>query len=123
MDSTFLQKITSFLLEFLYFGIDWFYNAMIDCINAIILLLKTFIIGLAALFPANPCGSLIASCSDAVAGGGVSAPDSVIWAKALQTLAWLMPMEFMANLVGCAMTTVMAYFLIAPLMRWAKLLT
>lgn len=118
---TIVPKITAFLLELLYFGIDWLYNAMIDIINALILVLSTFITGLVSLFPSNPCGSLIASCSDVTAAVGT--PDAGLLAIALQTIAWLLPMAFLVNLVGCAMMTVMAYFMIAPLMRWAKLIT
>lgn len=118
---TIIPKITAFLLELLYFGIDWLYNAMIDLINALILVLSTFISGVVSLFPSNPCGSLIASCSDATST--LASPDSALWAIALQTIAWLLPMAFLVNLVGCAMMTVMVYFTVAPLMRWAKLIT
>ena len=118
---TIVPKITAFLLDLLYFGIDWLYNAVVDLINAIILVVTTFISGLVALFPANPCGSLIASCSDTTAA--LSAPDSALWGIALQTIAWLIPMAYLINLIGCAMMSVMIYFTIAPLMRWAKLIT
>jgi len=118
---TIVPKITAFLLELLYFGIDWLYNAMIDIINALILVLTTFITGLVALFPSNPCGSLIASCSEATTA--LAAPDSALWGVALQTIAWLIPMAFLVNLVGCVMMSVMVYFTVAPLMRWAKLIT
>lgn len=116
-----LNVLTTFLLNLLYFAIDWLYNAMIDIINALILVVSTFITGLVALFPANPCGSLIASCSEATSG--LSAPPSELWSVAINTISWLIPMAFLVNLVGCAMMSVMIYFMIAPLMRWAKLIT
>lgn len=118
---TIVPKLTAFFLDLLYFGIDWLYNAMIDLVNAVILVLSTFLTGLVALFPANPCGSLIASCSDAQAN--LTAPDSAMWATAINTIAWLIPMEFLVNLVGCAMMGVMSYFLLAPLLRWGKIIT
>lgn len=118
---TIVPKLTAFFLELLYFGIDWLYNAMIELVNSVILVLSTFIIGLVALFPANPCGSLIASCSDAQSN--LTAPDAEYWSYAINTIAWLIPMEYLVNLVGCAMMGVMSYFIIAPLLRWAKLIT
>lgn len=118
---TIVPKITAFLLELLYFAIDWLYNAMIDLINALILVVSTFIMGLLALFPGNPCGSLIAACSEATSA--VTAPSTELWTIVLQAIAWLLPMAYLVNLVGCVMTSVMIYFAIAPLMRWAKLIT
>jgi hypothetical protein len=118
---TIVPKITAFLIELLYFSIDWLYNAMIDVINALILIVTTFITGLLALFPSNPCGSLIASCTDV--STAIGSPPSEMWTVCVNTIAWLIPVAFLANLIGCAMITVMVYFSIAPLMRWAKLLS
>lgn len=120
MIESMLQKLTDFLLELLYFGIDWLYNAMIDCINAIIVIFSAFITGLLALFPSNPCGSLIASCGEITSS--VTAPPSEIWLLVVQTIAWLLPVTYLINLVGCVMISVMLYFSLAPLLRWAKLL-
>lgn len=116
-----MEGLSNFLIDLVYFAIDWLYNAMIDIINAFILVLATFVQGLVSLFPSNPCGSLIASCSDATAS--ISQVDSGIWLKCLQAIAWLLPMAYLVNLVGCAMMSIMIYFSIAPLMRYFKLTT
>lgn len=116
-----VEKITNFLLELVYFAVDWLYNAMIEFFNALILVLSYFIEGLVVLFPSNPCGSLIASCTEATAT--ISTVDPSLLSNILGVLAWLMPMAYLVNLVGCLMMSIMIYFAIAPLMRWAKLIT
>lgn len=116
-----LNLLTTFLLGLLYRLIDLLYNCMIELFNAIILIVSTFITSIVVLFPANPCSSLIASCSDVTVG--LTKPASSLWIVAMQTLSWLIPMQFLITLISCAMMSVMIYFSIAPLMRWAKLIT
>lgn len=116
-----LNSITNWIINFLPNFFNWCFNTFIDCINATITTLIFFIKSVVMLFPANPCGSLIASCSDVATQ--LPAPDSALMNKGLATLAWILPMAFLVNLVGCAMMSIMIYFSVASLMRWLKLIT
>lgn len=101
-----------------YFGN--FYNLLIDLLNTLISVLGPAAVAVIGIFPANPCGSLIASCSDIAQE---IPADPALLMKILHTIAWLMPMQFLANLVGCVLLSVMAFFTIAPVARYLKLLT
>lgn len=116
-----LLKITQFFIDLLARAIELLYNCAMELLNAIILILSTFIKSIVVLFPANPCSSMIASCSEVASN--LTAPDSAIWAFALNAIAWLLPIQFLVTMVSCVMMSVMIYFTIAPLMRWAKLIT
>lgn len=113
--------LTAFALALIPFFFSGFTNAVIDLINIIVSMLGPAAVRVIGFFPANPCLSVIGSCSDAAEAlydGG-----STIIPQMLNVLAWLLPMQFLANLVACVMFSVMCYFLIAPLARWFKLLS
>jgi len=116
-----IKLLSMFLLALVPFVFNGSYNLIIDILNYLITAIGPAATRVVGLFPANPCGSLIASCSDAVVSIGT--PDATFLSHALNAIAWLLPMSYLANLVGCAMLTIMIYFTMAPLARWFKLLS
>lgn len=115
-----IKPLSLFLLALIPFMFSGVYNIIIDILNAIISALGPAAVAVVGLFPSNPCGSLIASCSEV--SSNLPTPDSQILTKVLNTLAWVVPMEYLCNLVGCIMMTVMIYFTMAPVARWLKLI-
>lgn len=86
-------------------------NFLVDCINAAIVAFVALITAIANLLPA---GSLMPSLPPV--------PESGAWAATLQTLNWLFPVGFIINCFAFITTALLAYVMIAPLARWAKLL-
>lgn len=115
-----LKGLSLFLLALIPFFIDNVYNIIIDLINYLLVALVPAVVAVIGLFPANPCGSLIASCSEATTS--LSTPDASLLSIALQTLNWLLPVAFLTNLVACVMLSVVIFFSMAPVARWLKLL-
>lgn len=101
----------------------WVWALFLDLINFCIKLLATCLTTFANLFPDNPCGSLIASCADVTLYDDMSTAARAIYDAGLATLAWLFPVGFVVDLLTCTLMGVAAYFLIAPVLRWFKLLT
>lgn len=116
-----VKLLSTFILALIPFFFNSSYNLIIDLLNYLIQTIGPAATNIISLFPANPCGSLVASCSD-VAPLFDSA-DPGILALVLQCLAWLTPINFLVDLVGCSMLTVMIYFTMAPVARWLKLIT
>lgn len=86
-------------------------NFLIDCINAAIIALVAIITAIANLLPS---GSSMPSLPQV--------PDSGTWLTMIQTLNWLFPMTFIVSCFGFITAAILAYVVIAPLARWAKLL-
>jgi hypothetical protein len=116
-----VKLLSMFILALIPFFFNGSYNVIIDLLNYIMGAVAPAVVHVVGLFPANPCGSLIASCSDAVMS--LPKPDPTLLMKCLGVLNWLLPVAFLAQLVGCIMLTVMIYFTMAPVARWLKLLT
>ncbi|MRR55327.1 MAG: hypothetical protein EG822_12605 [Deltaproteobacteria bacterium] len=117
-----MAKVLSyFLLALVPFVISGSYDMIIKILNYLIGILAPAAVAVVGLFPDNPCGSLIGSCSIAVSN--LPPPDPTLLAKVLSFMAWFLPMGYLADLVGCIMLTVIIYFTMAPLARWFKLIT
>lgn len=116
-----VQALSVFFLALIPFFFSGFTNALIDLLNIIISMLGPAAINVIGMFPPNPCLSTIASCSDVAAQVGTLG--SPIVQTIINLLAWVFPMQFLANLIGCVLMSIMCYFLIAPLARWFKLIT
>lgn len=113
--------LSAFFIAIIPFFFDTAYNIMIDLLNFLIAALAPAAVAIIGIFPPNPCGSLIAACTDVISA--LPTPEPTLLLQCLQTLAWLLPIQYLVNLVGCAMFTVMIYFTIAPIARWLKLIT
>jgi len=92
--------------------VEWFYNAAIDLLQALIDLIPSFILSLLSLFPD---------------GSGMPALPSMPESSAtltafLSTLNWVFPLGYALQLFGWVSVSMLAYFALAPLFRWAKLL-
>jgi hypothetical protein len=114
-----VQALTVFALALIPFFFSSFTNWFIDLLNVIITAIGPAAIRVIGLFPPNPCLSVLANCSD----GAMSFVSSPTTTAILEMIAWVFPLAYLINLVGCIMFSVMCYFLIAPLARWFKLLT
>lgn len=95
----------------------WFHgflNLCIDLINTSLRGLVDFIISVCStLFPAaGCCGSLSVPIP----------PAGPVYDSLVHTLNWLFPMGTFIDLVGCIMTLMTAFFAVAPVARWLKLL-
>jgi hypothetical protein len=115
------KALSYFLLALVPFFLTGSYDMIIKILNYLISKLAPAAVAVIGLFPPNPCGSLIGSCSVAVSN--LPTPEATLLAKVLSFLAWFLPMGYLADLVGCIMLTVLIYFTMAPLARWFKLIT
>lgn len=110
-----------FLLALVPFFISGQYDMLIKIANYLIQLLVPAAVAVVGLFPPNPCGSLIGSCS--IALSNLPTPEPALLAKCLTVIAWVLPIGYLTQLIGCVMLSVIIYFTMAPLARWFKLIT
>lgn len=115
-----VKPLSLFILALIPFFFSGSYNLIIDLLNMLIAAISPAASAVVGLFPPNPCGSLIASCTEVVSN--LPTPDTGLLQRVLHTLAWIVPMEYICNLIGCCMMTVMIYFTMAPAARWLKLI-
>jgi len=116
-----VKLLSMFILALVPFMFEGSYNIIIDLLNYLIGVIAPAAQHIVGLFPSNPCGSLIGACSDAA--GSLPNPDPDLLVKCIQVICWILPMAFLAQVVGCAMFSVMIYFTMAPVARWLKLLS
>ena len=90
----------------------WLVNDGIDLINATIKILCTFIASLVSLFP---------SASTTISNG--ASPSSAVFTMMITCLNWLFPMAYLVTVITWTAVGVTSYFAIAPVLRWAKILT
>lgn len=114
-----VKLLSYFLLALIPFLMTESYNVLVDILNYLINLVVPFVTDVIQLFPPNPCASLIAQCSDTVSL--LPSPEPSLLYKILTAIAWCIPIEYLTNLIGCVMLTVMIFFTMAPLARWLKL--
>jgi hypothetical protein len=115
-----VKLLSYFLLALVPFFFNGSYNVIIEILNAIIRAIGPLAVRVVGMFPPNPCNSLVGMCSDAVTN--LPAPDATLLAQCPGALAWLLPMHYLASLVGCLMLSVMIFFTMAPIGRWLKLI-
>lgn len=119
-----IDSITTwFFEEAIPYCFAWLWGLLLQLINLCISILGNGLATFAEMFPDNPCGSLIASCADVTIYDDMSAAARTIYDTGLSTLAWLFPMSFVVDLLTCTLMGIAAYFLVAPVLRWFKLLT
>ena len=107
-----MSAFSTWLISFVRNAITWFYNLFIDLIQHVSDGLATFCIFVVSLFPS---GSSLPALPPAPTGGAFTA--------FLSTLNWIFPISFMVSMAAWLALGMLAYVFIAPLARWAKLLT
>lgn len=105
--TAFAQWFTSFCEVFL----SWLYNHIIDLLQGMSDGLVDFIISVVSLFPAGATVPVLGS-----------SPVGESATKFFQTLNWLFPVSFFVTCVSFVVTGMLAYVVIMPIARWAKLL-
>lgn len=101
-----LQNWTTAFLAFIY-------NTMIDLIQVVFNYLVTFALFVVSLFPAG--------AAPPVYNGAIPVSDAT-WSGFLNGLNWFFPIGYFVTLLGMFASAAVAYFIIAPLARWVKLL-
>lgn len=86
-------------------------NFLIDAVNLAIIAFVSLITTIAGLLPT---------------GSGLpflpALPESGVYSITIQTLNWLFPIQFIISCTAIITASILAYAVIAPLARWAKLL-
>lgn len=107
-----MGALASWLMGFVRVALTWLYNNMIDFVQGGIDGFVEFILLVVTLFPAGPDLPLYSADYD-----------SGLLALCLSVINWLLPIGFLVQSVTFVGSAMLAYILIAPLARWAKLLT
>lgn len=107
-----MSAFASWLMGFARVFLTWVYNYGIDLINAAIKGLCTFVVSLASLFPSANSSLTVGTLSG-------DATSSIF----ITSLNWLFPIAYLVTVVGVVVAAMVAYFAIAPLLRWFKVLT
>jgi hypothetical protein len=105
--TAFTQWFTSFCKTFL----SWLYNHGIDLLQHMSDGLVDFIISVVTLFPS---GSTVPALGSAPVGESAT--------QFFHTLNWLFPVSFFVSCVSFIAAGMLAYVVIMPIARWAKLL-
>jgi hypothetical protein len=107
-----LGNFANWLMGFAKTFLAWGYNNIISILQGAIDGFAAFCILVVGLFPA---GSSVPS------PGAV--PSDSTWTIVVQCLNWFFPVSYFITVVTFVCTSLVAYFVIAPLARWVKLLT
>lgn len=107
-----IEKITTFLIQWADWLLVKFKISLVGLLQLILDLFVDFALYVVSLFPSDP---------------GLSSPGESPFGPVMdvvfQTISWLFPVPYLFTLVGTIVSSVVLYFVIAPLARWAKLLT
>lgn len=107
-----LSAFTSWLSAAVHIWLTWLANVGIDLLQVLFngfFGLASTIVG---LFPSGPT----------ITGPGSPDTNSV-WSVMVTTLNWVFPVTTFLNLLAFIVAGYLAYFLIAPVARWLKLIT
>lgn len=107
-----IAKLTTWLQSFFIRLLEHLYNICVDIGQAVIDGLCTAAIYIVGLFPE---GSPV-PVSDSV-------PVSDTASQVIVCISWVFPVSYLFSLVVFCVAAVTAYFVIAPLARWFKLLS
>ncbi len=110
--STLMSSLFDMILGWTNAALTWLYNLFIDLLQSILDLLVTFALSIVAMFPA---GSAVPSFG--------STPDGPAFNAFLNALNWFFPISYLVTIVTFLVGAMIAYFVIAPVARWVKLLT
>lgn len=108
-----MAAFATWLMGFARNWLTWLYNHAIDLLQGAIDGFFTFCLGIVQLFPAGP----------SLPSSGIASPSGPLWDAFLVALNWVLPVGFLVQCMGFTAAAILAYLLIAPLARWAKLLT
>lgn len=107
-----IEKLTTYLHQW---G-DWLLLKLkillVGFVQVVLDAFADFALYVVSLFPADPG-----------LGSPGDAPVNAVMDIVFTTVAWLLPVPYLFTLVGTIVSSVLLYFLIAPLARWFKLLT
>jgi hypothetical protein len=103
-----LQNWTTALLAYLY-------NIVIDSIQVVFDYCVTFALYVVSLFPT---GAAVPTF-----GEPVPTATNAAWPAFLNAVNWFFPVGYFVTLLTAFAAAAVAYFVIAPLARWVKLLT
>ena len=105
-------EFTQWMIDFGKNFLTWFYNILIDFIQAIIDAVPSVITTIVSLFPAStPFPNL------------VTTPTGQTFVAFMSTLNWIAPIGFFVTAAAFMAFAITAYWIIAPVARWFKLLT
>lgn len=107
-----MANFASWLLNFARNFLTWLYNIGIDFLQALNDSLVTFIISVVSLFPSG----------SPVPDGPVKPVGDTVDIF-LNCLNWLFPLQYLMIVSGFIVAGMLSYVIIAPLARWAKLLS
>lgn len=108
-----MSAFATWLMGFAKSFLTWMYNHAIDLIQGGIDGFASFCLAVVSMFPVGP----------PLPSSGTVQPLGPAWDMLLAALNWLFPIQFFVQCMGFASAAILAYVLIAPLARWAKLLT
>lgn len=108
-----MAAFAAWLLGFSKSFLTWLYNHAIDLIQGAIDGFASFCLVVVGMFPSGP----------SLPSSGIASPIGPAWDMLLSALNWLFPLQFFVQCMGFASAAILAYVVIAPLARWAKLLT
>jgi hypothetical protein len=86
-------------------------NYLIDAVNATIVALVAMIVLIAGTLPSGSSLPVLPSV-----------PTSGFWSILIQSVNWFFPVSFIISVFSWVTVAIVAYVVIAPLARWAKLL-
>ncbi|MBT1074456.1 hypothetical protein [Geobacter grbiciae] len=107
-----IAKFAAFLSGLFRNGLTWLYNVLIDLLQSVFNGFCDFAVSVVSLFPS---GSSVPDSPHSVVGPVLD--------FFLTALNWLFPVSYVVTVVGFLVAGMLAYFVIAPLARWVKLLT
>lgn len=109
-----ISALATYLGTLLRNSTTWFYNVLVDCAQVAFNHFIDFVIGVIALFPNVPLPST----------GIPAQPEaSATYTSFFTAMNWLFPVSYVVLMVGFLVASILAYWIIAPLARWLKLLT
>lgn len=107
-----IAVLTSWLQDFFIRLLEFLYNIFIDFVQVVIDGFCTAALLVVGLFPE---GTPVPTSG--------TAPVSETASQVFTCIAWVFPVSYLLSLVVFCVVAVTAYFVIAPLARWFKLLT
>lgn len=107
-----MADFATWLLSFIQTAIIWLINQLIDLLQILSDTLVDFIISIVTLFPE---GSSLPIMPSAPYGG--------VFDTMITCVNWLFPVSYSITCLTFVTASIISYIIIAPLARWAKLLT
>ena len=106
-----IAALTAWLSSFFVTVMEWLYNIVIDVLQVLLDGVCTVALHVVTLFPAGPS-------VPSIGGPSGSAASAVVGA-----IGWLLPVSYLLSVVTFVAGSIAAYFIIAPVARWFKLIT